>query len=370
MISNVLVLSISFTLLLLTSIIYHKSRRYHTDIKFLMISLLSITIANTSVGVNINNIFFTPLFSSFLSLGILFLFFHYESISHPRPRLTVLIVLIGLFIFLLSLKFMLPLYMNLKGISLEGSYQDLRSNDDIFIYTIFRMSNFTQSVIICTVFLLAFYNVIKELRLFKSKEILIEAIGLLLLNIYGFLYLIRDLFLYETYYEFLTSLALIFSLIGLVLIISNFIIHPDYLYLLPFPIFSFMIFNEGGSLCYVRKVKKLDSDTRQQDLEHLMAGAFTAVSNMFKEVLGTGANIRYIDADTFKILVTALPKKKGVLVVISRGETALFKNSIKRFTRTWSPQLLKEVNEIVDLNELRPKIDVLIKSSFPYVVFS
>jgi signal transduction histidine kinase len=260
--------------------------------------------------------------------------------------------------------------MALSGFSLEMSYQNLPIEGDIFIYTLFRMANFFQSLLICTVFLLALYTIMKEFKLIKSKAILIESIGLILLNLYGFSYLIRDLFLYEAYYELLTSLALIFSLIGLILIISNFIIHPDYLYLLPFPIFSFMIFNEGGTLCYFRKVQQIDSDEPEAHSEHLLAGAFTAVSNMFKEVLGAGANIRYIDAENFIIIVTSLPENKGVLVVISRGDTALFKSSIIRFANTWTPQMLDEINKIADLNEIRPKIDKLIKSAFPYVEFS
>lgn len=369
MISSILILSISGTLVILTAIIFQKSRKYKTNIKFLMGSLLTIAIANTAVGLNLDNLIFMMILTSFLTLGILLLFFHYEYLSHPRPRLYLLIYLLGLFIVLISFKFILPLYMWLKGISFNLYYSDLRLHDDIFIYTIYRFSNFLQSLIILTVFVLAFLNVINELKNIRLKAIFVESIGLLFLIIYGTLYLIRDLFLYDDYYEILTSTALVFSLIGLLLIISNFIIHPDYLYLLPFPIFNFMVFNQGGSLCYVRKVEKLDSGESERDLDHLMAGAFTAVSRMFKEVLGAGANIRYIDADKFIILVTSLPDKKGVLVVISRGDTALFKNSLIRFTRTWTPQLLDEINEIVDLNEIRPKIDVLIKLSFPYVVF-
>jgi hypothetical protein len=370
MISNILILSISLTLFLLTFIIFRKSRKYQTNINYLMGSLVTIAIANTSVGLNLNNLILMMIMTSFLPLGILLLFFHYEYISHSRPRLILLICLLGFYLFLVSFKFILLSYISLNGISFDLSYLDLRLYEDMFIYTIFRMSNFFQSVIIVAVFLLAFFNVIKELKIIKLKAIIIESIGLVFLIIYGFLYLIRDLLFYENYYEILTSIALVFSLIGLLLIISNYIMHPDYLYLLPFPIFSFMIFNQGGTACYVRKVKEIDTDKPQRNLEHLMAGAFTAVSNMFREVLGAGANIRYIDADKFIILVTSLPDKKGVLVVISRGETALFKNSLIRFTRTWTPQLLNEINQISDLNELRPKIDVLIKSSFPYVVFS
>ncbi len=91
---------------------------------------------------------------------------------------------------------------------------------------------------------------------------------------------------------------------------------------------------------------------------------------MFKEVLGAGSNIRYIDADKFIILVTQLPGKKGVLVVISKGQTALFKDSIIRFTRTLTPQFIDEINSLIDLNEIRPKIDALIRASFPYLHLS
>jgi hypothetical protein len=219
------------------------------------------------------------------------------------------------------------------------------------------------------VFLLALSTLIKELKVIKIKPLIIESIGLMFLFIYGSLYLIRDIFFYVNAYELLTSIALVFSLIGLLLIISNFIIHPDYLYLIPFPIYSFMVFNKAGISCYFRKVKTLDEVEEGKNIEHLMAGALTAVSTMFKEVLGAGANIRYIDADNFIILVTSLPENKGTFIVISRGETALFKKSIIRFTLTWPSELREEINEMFDLNEVGPKIDELIKKSFPYVDF-
>ncbi|TXT66446.1 MAG: membrane protein of unknown function [Promethearchaeota archaeon] len=369
MISNILILTISITLLVLVGIIYQKSRKFKTDIKYLMATLVSIAIANTAVGLNIDNLILMMIMTSFLPLGILFLFFHYEEISHPRPRLSLLIIILGLYIFLVSSKLIIPIYMSLNGFSLNIYYTELRLIGDIFIFTLFRFANFLSSVIIFSVFLLAFITVMKELKVIKIRAILIESVGLMCLIIYGLLYLIRDIFFYETAYEILTSIALIFSLIGLLLIISNFILHPDYLYLIPFPIFNFMIFNEGGTSCYFRKVKALDEIQPKKNIEHLMAGALSAVSTMFKEVLGAGASIEYIDAGDFKILVTSLAEKKGIFVVISGGETALFKKSIIRFTRTWPYELLKEINEMFDLNELRPKIDKLVKISFPYVAF-
>lgn len=369
MVSNILILTISGILLILTAIIFLRSRKYRTNINFLMLSLLSIALANTAGGLNLDNIIFMLIMTNFLPLGILFLFFHYEFISHPRPRLYLLIYLLGLFLFLLSFKLILAFYILIKNISLDTYYLNLRLSEDIFIRILFQLNNIMQSLIIVSVFVIAFLTIIKELKIIKSRALIIESIGLTFLFIYGFIYLLRDLFFYSNYYEILTSLALIFSLIGLLLIISNFITHPDYLYLLPFPIYNFMIFNEGGTLCYVRKVQGIERDDSKQNLEHLLAGAFTAVSNMFKEVLGAGANIRYIDADKFFILVTSLPNKRGVFVVISEGETGLFKNSIIRFTQTLTPELLEEINGFVDLNALAPKVDELIKSSFPYINF-
>ncbi|MBD3229859.1 MAG: hypothetical protein GF329_16875 [Candidatus Lokiarchaeota archaeon] len=369
MISNILILSISITLFILAAIIFQKSRKYKTDVKYLMFTLISIAIANTSVGLNINNLIFMIIMTGFLPLGILFLFFHYEDISHRRPRLSASIILLSLFIFVISIKIIIPIYIFLNGIPFNTSYSDLRLHPDVFISTVFRLSNLAQSMIIFFVFLLAFVTMVKELKLIKIKALIIEAVGLIFLISYGSSYLIRDIFFYETAYEILTSIALIFSLIGLILIISNFIIHPDYLYLIPFPIFSFMIFNEGGISCYFREVKTFQDAKPIKDVEFLVAGALSAVSSMFKEVLGAGANIRYIDADKFIILVTPLLEKRGIFVVITSGETALFKKSLVRFTRKWPSEMLDEINTMFDLNELRPKIDEMIKNSFPYVAF-
>jgi hypothetical protein len=372
MISSILILSISITLFILVGIIFQKSRKFQTDIKYLILSLVSIAIANTAVGLNLGNLILMTIMTNFLPLGILFLFFHYEEISHPRPRLNLTIILLGFFVLILFSKLLIPLYMAINGISLNIDYIDLRLHQDVqdvFISTLLRISNLLQSLTIFIVFLLAFFTMIKELKIIRIKAILIESIGLMFLIIYGSLYLIRDMLFYESAYEILTSIALVFSLIGLLLIISNYIIHPDYLYSIPFPIFSFMIFNEGGISCYFRKVKTVDEIQLKKDVEHLMAGALNAISTMLREVLGAGANVRYIDADDFIITLTSLPENKGVFIVISRGETALFKKSILRFTLTLPPELLEEINGMFDLNEIRPKIDGFIKKSFPYIAF-
>jgi hypothetical protein len=260
--------------------------------------------------------------------------------------------------------------MTINGLSLNIDYINLRLHQDVFVSTLLRISNLLQSLIIVIVFLLAFFTMIKELKIIRIKAILIESIGLMVLITYGSLYLIRDIFFYESAYEIFTSIALVFSLIGLLLIISNYIIHPDYLYSIPFPIFNFMIFNEGGISCYFRKVKTVDEIQLKKDVEHLFAGALNAISTMLREVLGAGANVRYIDADDFIITLTSLPENKGVFIVISRGETALFKKSILRFTLTLPSQLLEEINGMFDLNEIRPKIDKYIKKSFPYITFN
>lgn len=369
MISTILILSISLFLFVLAGIIFQKSRKVQTDTKFLMATLICIGLANTAVGLNLDNLFFMVIMTSFLTLGFLFLFFHYEEISQPRPRLGVLIIMLGLYLLSLFFNLMIPFYMWLKELSFDMYYADLRLSEDLFIFTLFRMSKLLQSLIIFIVLTIAFFSVMKELRVIKIKAFVIESIGLLFLILYGSIYLIRDIFFYTNGYEILTSIALFISLIGLLLIISNYIMYPDYLYLLPFPVYNFMVFNEGGTSCYFRKVRTLEKMDSTTDVEHLLAGALNAVSTMFKEVLGAGANIRYIDADNFIILVTSLPDKKGVFVAITRGETALFKKSITRFANSWPSKLLDEINGMFELNELRPKIDALIKKSFPYVNF-
>lgn len=370
MISSILILSISITLFILVGIIFQKSRKFQTDITYLLLSLVSIAIANTAVGLNLGNLILMTIMTNFLPLGILFLFFHYEEISHPRPRLSLTIILLGLFVLILFSKLLIPLYMAINGLPFNIDYIDLRLHQDMFISTLLRISNLLQSLTIFIVFLLALFTMIKELKIIRTKAIMIESIGLVFLIIYGSSYLIRDIFFYESAYEIFTSIALVFSLIGLSLIISNFIIHPEYLYSIPFPIFNFMIFNEGGTSCYFRKVETMDEIQLKKDVEHLMAGALNAISTMLREVLGAGANVRYIDADDFIITLTRLPENKGVFIVISRGETALFRKSIIRFTRTLPSELLEEINGMFDLNELRPKIDKLIKKSFPYIAFS
>ncbi len=272
MVSNILILSISGVLLILTCIIFKKSRKYRTNIKYLISSLVSIALANTAVGLNFPNLILMISVSFLLPFGIILLFSHYEGISRPHPRLSIFICLLIFLILSISFKIVILIYLQLNGFPLDILYSEIRTyNDDIFIKTLFHLSTLFQSLILSIVFIRAFLIIKKVLKIIKIKATIVELIGLGFLILYGFTFLIRDIFLYE-YYDSLSSLGLIFALIGLLLVVYNFIMHPDYLYLLPFPIFKFIIFNESGISCYIRNIEKIEkSNEMDGDLDQLMA---------------------------------------------------------------------------------------------------
>ena len=163
-------------------------------------------------------------------------------------------------------------------------------------------------------------------------------------------------------------LGLITAILGVLLLVFNYALHSDYLYFLPFPIHTFMIYNKIGLLCYSRLVKP--SDEFNEDKGMLMSGAFSAISAMIQESLGSQAKIQHINAQQYQIFFIPIGNDEGTLVVISYGESGLFKKSLKRFISIFDRGLVEEINySHSDINALEPKLDKVIQKSYPYVKF-
>jgi hypothetical protein len=246
-----------------------------------------------------------------------------------------------------------------------NSLSILKNSDFVFNVGV-TLASYLQTIMSIIIFGRAVYIINKINKLAKIKATRIELIGLILLLIYRSIFLLRNL-VNPAIYMGVMTMGLIISIIGLLILIGNYVRNSEYIYLLPFPIHSVMVYSKSGLLCYIRKFERLTPDMENKDI--LMTGAFTAIAALIQETLGSQAKIQHINAQQYQIFFNRLPNDSGNLVVISYGETAFFHKSLVRFVKTIDATLLEEINSSNDLNLLESKIDILIKKAFPYVNF-
>lgn len=280
-----------------------------------------------------------------VSISFLFIFLHYEMISREKANIIVFGFLFGLNITILSLIIMYSIF-NLSSYSI---YYTIR-----FLCSLCGITAMIRSInIIYRVNHLAKINATK-LELFFGGFFFT----------YRFVFLIRDVFgIFEV---LLTYIGLISSIIGILILLLNYIIHPDYIYLLPFPIHSFMLYNESGLLIYSKRVHIEAFKENFKGI--LITGVFTAISSLIQESLGTGAKLKQINAEQYQIYFVNLPRKKGTLAIISLGSTHFFKKSLNRFAQAIPDTLLEKMNIIgINLKKIEPEIDLILNNSFSYV---
>jgi len=305
-------------------------------------------------------------------IGFCSIFFHYEKISKDRPRPLFMGLILMLYSAVVVFSFISIISLDAYGsitfdlLSVEIT-PDFISNHLVLAVSYFG-GFYSLSFLIIVIFFRALYVDAKIHMLSKSTPTLIDTFAVALLLAYRVIYLPR-LFISSEVWNLISTVALMLSIIGIFMMIGNYIAHPGYVFFLPFPIHNFMLYNSAGILCYSRKVAQIEPEMEQRDL--LISGAFTAISALIQETLGSDADIRHINAKVYQIYFNKLPGDSGTLVAISYGNIKLLSDSLKRFVRLLPNDLNEEINKIgIDMAGLEIKIDDLIQKAFPYVQFA
>jgi hypothetical protein len=359
---------VSSVLLLVGLVILIKSIHLKINTTLLILVIVFSAIGNLLAISGV--ILYTIIGQILVGLSFIFLYFHYESLASSKvskiitPFLLMTYAIVVSFNILLIIGLYNPALPDPSGQAPQEYYFEL----DEPVYRSAFIIQFYLSVIIgLTAFIRSFIVIFQTYQLSKSKPALIDSIGLGALIIYRALFLPRY-FLNLEQFTLISSIALGFSIIGLLLILMNYTINSDYLYLLPFPIYSFMIYNKSGVLCYSRKVAQ--DQPQMEGRDHLISGAFTAISNLIQENLGRDAKIKHIDAQQYQISFNPLPDDTGTLVVIAYGTTPLFLHSLRRFISNLSSKLLASLKDTVVYTDFEQELDKLIQKSYPYVNFA
>ncbi len=357
---------LSIVCLSLFFILLRKSIKLQIDIRIVLVTILLMAVGNYIVITSSNEIFF--LGQMMLNFGFLIFFFHYEAIAFGSPNKKYMVILCSLYTGSSMINVLGILYLQTPAADALPTLTltSLMSQTDFLFGLSMNIGVYLTTIMILIVFGRAISIINRIHQQAKARATRIELIALIILFAYRAIFLLRGIIAAEQFIP-ISTIALGLSIIGLLLLISNYVFNPDYIYLLPFPIHTIMIYNKSGVLCYTRQFKNDPMTVDNAGI--LMSGAFTAISSLIQETLGLQAKIRHINAVQYQIFFNRLPRDAGHLVVISYGETAFFHKSLQRFARKIDASLLEEIKEISDMTSLEPKIDVLIRQAFPYLRF-
>ena len=339
--------SLNVILVLMFIVFIYRGIKRKLFAPFLTTALIVVLIGN--IIVVLANDMKINLFGIFLiSIGFLFIYLHFEALINSRPNRLSFTILLGLN----SMLFIITLIKSFDLLSDDQSFSICRKISSVGAVIAFSRVLFIE---------------IKVNRNAKIKETKIEFIAMLLFLIYAILFFIRDFFIQENMlYSLFSQVALILSSLGSILMILNYVLHPNYIYYLPFPIHSIILYNKDGIISYSRNLHSVG--LLQKFPEIVLSGTFSAISVLIKETLGSGAKIQKINADQYQIYFINLPKENMTFAVIALGNTYFFQKSLKKFSKLIPHETLKRMNEPgVNLLELRPEIDKYLLSAFPYI---
>lgn len=194
-------------------------------------------------------------------------------------------------------------------------------------------------------------------------------IGNVVFSTMGILVWYQIIDIYSLERDILMVIGTLFYIIGIVLLMSNSFKNRDYIYFIPIPIHWIMMYNRGGVCVYNRAAVLQETNIEIKSNPVLMSGALQAFSLFFKELLGSNANIRHIDATSSEFIFIQLPKEKGTFIMITSGVNYFLKKSMEDLCASFSDEILDLVENGNNLTEIESRIDVFVKEKFPYLTF-
>ena len=200
-------------------------------------------------------------------------------------------------------------------------------------------------------------------KMLREREAIVEFGSYFLVFIAHIIYVLGDNFFLQPFDY--TTIADTMGIIGIFLLLLNYLSNLDYLYRLPFPIHQIIAYNNSGLCIYSRSVHTKGIEAVAIE-EMLFSGLISAISNGIKEALGTTTDLRYIDATDKHIL---LEMYKGItVVVVSDNKSKLLTESARTVNKLIPDDIRNYINgTLVNVSKIEDKFDFFVKTAFPYV---
>ena len=344
---------------LTTLIIYRiKLKKVFT---YLILAIFIAFISQILYIIALFNISIAPFDSELLNYFLLFMviffaYFHYDEISTHKPSHFRNYLMIGSGMICATLLFIASV--------------NLLESPEIMIPIIDHLSN----LYVIVIFIFPLSVLLKSRSIVKERAPLIELLSLILIEISNLVYFIINILVMwgisaeSAGYQLIAEISNYILLGGILLIVSNYIIHKDYVFRLPFPVHEFFVFNKSGILIHSQKVKTTHLAALDPTEHLLISGVMTAITGLVKKILGENSHLNYIDADSHYILFSEIPKVKGLVALITSGQNKLLHKSLDRFTLSFSDDVLNKISRFSDRDQnLNDELNKILLKAFPYL---
>ncbi|MHA1213726.1 MAG: hypothetical protein ACTSPG_00335 [Candidatus Hodarchaeales archaeon] len=281
------------------------------------------------------------------------IYLHYEQISRRAPRLDRLILSTALF--------SLGIFSTIILILLD---------EDPHLLT--QFNDFAQDSM--RFIALAFASIIAyhSWRLTREREGFIETSSLLILLLGGLPTILAN------YTEFKEIGGIDFYLfgdiitfIGLVCLFTVFIMNPNYLYRLPFPIYYIIMFNSNGLAFYSRSVENKGIPSPKFS-DQLVSASVTAISMLLREGFGSGeSRLKFIDAYDRSLIFSHSYNSEITAMLMSERVTFFTWKSLNNLLSNIPPEIYKKVDSpnVLEDAKLTQTLDKIVHQVFPYLNF-
>ncbi len=304
-----------------------------------------------------SSIYFEGLSYLFLLIVFFFVYLHFEAISSIKPSLWRYSITLTFTIVCLS--FGSLIFFNI--ISDFNLYY-------LILYWIYSVYG---------VFILLYPLKVSKnsYMLTKEKATVLEMLSIFLILSSNIGYIIEyplNLYKINPFAHFvisMTDFSNILFLIGLIILMSNYLINPDYIYRIPFPVYEIVIISKAGNIAYDQRLSSVIAPELYSERGFLMIGVLSIISKIIKETLGTENQLKSIDSGNYKIFFSQIPNERGLVAILSSGLNYFLQKSLDNFAQFIPMDLIEKINSAKALDEdTTNKLDTLFLKNFPYLI--
>lgn len=331
----------------------------------------------------------TPFFNSALLMSIiaviLYLFGEIDSENQVKVQIIALQFIVFFFYFMFKHfdaiiskeKLYLFGYMAFGGLVFASTINTLLFFDLIVFYRdkriISQIATFSLGFLSLSYCVMVSY---KTNKFVKEPSTKIEMISMIFFLIGSIIWLLNGIYslLFSTALNYSLTvvdiIANLFFLAGSVIFTTNYLIHRNYLYRIPIPIYKIMVIKNSGIPVYSRNFKSITHKSVQSEIgsDLILSGFLSTIPSILNSFFGKNANIGHINASEYDLFFCQIPDSKISIIFITSGMSVYLKKSIENLSMDFNPQMVEEMElDINNLYQFEGIIDLLIQSHFPFL---
>ena len=193
-------------------------------------------------------------------------------------------------------------------------------------------------------------------------------LGFLIGLIIDFSFIFEDVLKFNPEHFLDSSYGDLLKVIGIVIFTVTYIREIDYIYRLPFPIYTIIFFkSDSGLSLNITNVKNISNEKTIKLDENLITGTVTAIMTLLKEGLGSEGYLKSINSTDQTIVVKS--NKLVSIAVLTVRPTKVLQNSIEKALEEFTVQYKEKLHsdKAIEISEFS-NTKSLLKKAFPYLI--